>query len=420
MENNLSFEEIPNFPERDDPAGFLLRLAKSLHAYGVPAYEIESTLTRVAKRLKLGVQCLALPTSMTMTIYDKKEVYTYVIRVAPGEVNLSKLIKVNEIASLVLSGVIPVDKGAAKLKLLETSKPIFSEWLVALSFGIMGAVIAIVFGGSGNDVLGALSCGLAVGLMGTVATRFVGGMHVFPAIAAIVTAVMAHAFAVYLPLTSIYVPIIGGLIVLLPGFSLTIAMAELSTQHLVSGTSRLFAAGINFLQMGFGVAIGSQLGLILLGSPLPFESVINPAWYQWAAILFGGLALTILFQSSLKYAPVIIIACFVSYSTSAYFSKSLGMVLGAFLGALAISIVSNLHARINNIPNSVMLVPGILLLVPGSVGFRSLTAMLDRDVVGSVETAFSMVLAGISLVMGLLIGNMLSAPSHTIISTRSS
>ena len=39
-----------------------------------------------------------------------------------------------------------------------------------------------------------------------------------------------------------------------------------------------------------------------------------------------------------------------------------------------------------------VLVPGILLLVPGSVGFRSLTSLIERQAVAGIETAFSMIL----------------------------
>jgi uncharacterized membrane protein YjjB (DUF3815 family) len=66
----------------------------------------------------------------------------------------------------------------------------------------------------------------------------------------------------------------------------------------------------------------------------------------------------------------------------------------------------------------VTLVPGILLLVPGSVGFASFQALLERDVVSGVETAFRMLLTAIALAGGLLAANTLvdgrgvdSAPS---------
>jgi uncharacterized membrane protein YjjB (DUF3815 family) len=55
-----------------------------------------------------------------------------------------------------------------------------------------------------------------------------------------------------------------------------------------------------------------------------------------------------------------------------------------------------------------VLVPGILMLVPGSVGFRSLIALLERQALAGVETAFSTVLTAVALVAGLLIAGVLA------------
>ena len=75
-------------------------------------------------------------------------------------------------------------------------------------------------------------------------------------------------------------------------------------------------------------------------------------------------------------------------------AAAFGPELGAFVGALTVGVASNLYAYLLHRPASVTLVPGILLLVPGAIGFRSLSSLLDREVVTGVETAFTMVLIG--------------------------
>ena len=60
------------------------------------------------------------------------------------------------------------------------------------------------------------------------------------------------------------------------------------------------------------------------------------------------------------------------------------------------------YARLADRPAMIPLVPGLLLLVPGSMGLRSLSSMLERDVVTGIDTAFAMLLVGVSLVAGLL------------------
>jgi uncharacterized membrane protein YjjB (DUF3815 family) len=52
-------------------------------------------------------------------------------------------------------------------------------------------------------------------------------------------------------------------------------------------------------------------------------------------------------------------------------------------------------------------VPGIVLLVPGSVGFRSLTFVLERDLIVGLNTAVAVLTVLVALVAGVLFGNLL-------------
>jgi uncharacterized membrane protein YjjB (DUF3815 family) len=52
-------------------------------------------------------------------------------------------------------------------------------------------------------------------------------------------------------------------------------------------------------------------------------------------------------------------------------------------------------------------VPGIILLVPGALGFRGFNFVLQRDVMLSLDTAFAVLAALIALVAGIMLGNLL-------------
>ena len=51
------------------------------------------------------------------------------------------------------------------------------------------------------------------------------------------------------------------------------------------------------------------------------------------------------------------------------------------------------------------------MLVPGSVGFRGLAALLDEKVVSGIDTTFKMILTTVALVAGTLIAGII-APSR--------
>ena len=58
--------------------------------------------------------------------------------------------------------------------------------------------------------------------------------------------------------------------------------------------------------------------------------------------------------------------------------------------------------------------PGIILLVPGALGFRSFNFVFERDVMLGLDTAFAVVAALIALVAGILFGNLLIPPRRNL------
>ena len=95
----------------------------------------------------------------------------------------------------------------------------------------------------------ATGLGVLVGLLGLAAGRLRLQQGLFELIASALVsaaALMAAAFGLGV---SPAVSTLAGLIIVIPGFSLTIAMAELAARHLVSGTARLAGAFTVFLSL---------------------------------------------------------------------------------------------------------------------------------------------------------------------------
>ncbi|HET7745701.1 MAG TPA: threonine/serine exporter family protein, partial [Vicinamibacteria bacterium] len=90
----------------------------------------------------------------------------------------------------------------------------------------------------------------------------------------------------------------------------------------------------------------------------------------------------------------------------------LGPELGAFAGALTLGVATNAYARVLRRPEIVPMVPGMLLLVPGSLGFRSLSSLVEGQTVPGVEAAFRMTLVAVALATGLLFANVV-LPART-------
>ena len=83
-------------------------------------------------------------------------------------------------------------------------------------------------------------------------------------------------------------------------------------------------------------------------------------------------------------------------------------------GALLLGALANVYARFAHRPGAVIREPGILLLVPGSVGFRSVSFLLERDTTLSLDTGLLLITLLVSLVAGLMFGDLLVSPRRSL------
>ncbi|MDQ2668017.1 MAG: threonine/serine exporter family protein [Gemmatimonadota bacterium] len=197
--------------------------------------------------------------------------------------------------------------------------------------------------------------------------------------------------------------ILAGIIVLLPGLVLTNAVRELAERHLASGTARLAGAAMILLGLVFGVALGSRTASTLFGAVRELTPAALPWWTMGIAILAAGVSFVVILKAEPRDTGWMVGASAVSYLLSSSSVRIAGPELGLFVAAMFDGVAAAVWGRWRNRPQSVVLVPAILMLVPGSVGFRSLNSLLQRNVVAGVQTAFTMIIAATAISAGLLV-----------------
>lgn len=207
---------------------------------------------------------------------------------------------------------------------------------------------------------------------------------------------------------SVLVATLAGLIVLLPGLTLTTALSELANRHLAAGTARLSGAMITFLGLAFGVALGNRLGAAAFGAVSSIEPISPPAWAAVVALLVSPLCAVVILRAPPHDTPWIVAASVLGVEGGRLGATWLGAELGAFVGALAVALVSSAYAHWRHRAPAVVLVPSLLPLVPGSLGFRGLSWLVERQALAGIEAAFSMMLTAVALVAGLLIAGVLA------------
>jgi uncharacterized membrane protein YjjP (DUF1212 family) len=402
--------------ERDpDPAvvGFILELGRALHSYGYSAQGLEEILAVTSERLGLhGHQFFSTPTSIMASFGPLGAQRTFMLRIEPGEVNLGKLAELELVSVEVARGIRSPAEGTRAITRIVAAPSPYGPVLTTVAVGLVSGAACQFLGGGGQHLAAAAVLGVGVGLLAPVAARNQRIGRVFEPLAAFLVSAAAIALAHAIGPLSVLLATLGGLIVLVPGFTLTTAMTELATRHLVSGMARLSSAFMTFLAIAFGVALGNRLGSAAFGAAPALPAVALetalPVWAGVVAVVLAPLCFTVILRAEPSDAPWIVASGGLAVLGGRLGAATLGVELGTFAGSFAVALASSAYERWRKRPAAVVLVPGILLLVPGSVGFRSFTSLMERQALVGIETAFSMFLTAAALVAGLLIAGVIA------------
>lgn len=400
---------------------FVVELARRLHEYGTSAPRLEAAVNLVSQRLHLECNVLSTPTSIVMSFADldpsahRLAEVTQVVRLPPGEVNLKRLCIVDDIADDVIAGKMDIGEGYRLLQSIGARQPrLITRLIRVLAYGAASASVAAILLTGWAGVATAGFIGLLIGATSLLAATRPAISAALEAISALVTTLVATMVAVWLVPLQVRSVVIASLIVMLPGIGLTTAVRELSSQHLISGSARIAGAMASLLKLSFGTVAAAQLAALFGLIPPNFPSVSIAPWTEWIAVPIAAVAMAVIFKSPLRYFPIVISSVILGYVCTRVGGTFLPVGFGVFLGGLIIGALSNAFARLAGQPGALIREPGIILLVPGSVGFRTLNFVFERDVMMGLDTAASLVAILIALVAGLLFGDLLIPPRRKL------
>ncbi len=400
---------------------FVVELARRLHEYGTAAPRLEAAIGLVAQRLDLDCDVLSTPTSIVMSFSDRTRgrqslsETTQVVRASPGEVNLKRLCLVDEIADRVIDGSLDLAEGYRLLRQIgQQPQSRLSRFASVVAYGVASACVAAILLTGWAGVATAGLIGLVIGATSVLAQRRPNIAAAFEAISALVATLAAMFIATHVVPIQVKSVVIASLIVLLPGMSLTTAVRELSSHHLISGTARMAGAMTTLLKLAFGTAAAAQLCALIGWVPMHTPAPAVPTWLEWVAVPVSGLAFAITFRSPLRHYPTVIAAVIAGYICTRLGGAYISAAFGVFLGGLVLGAASNIFARLFSRPGALIREPGIILLVPGSVGFRTLSFVFERDVLLGLDTGITLMTLLIALVAGLLFGDLLVPPRRKL------
>ena len=231
----------------------------------------------------------------------------------PSDVQLEKLVEVDQLRRQVASTQVVPSDGLEQLESIASRPSRYNGVTMTLAMGASSATAACFFGGGFAEFFVAFLLGGLTSLLGLATAKVTALQRLFePLAAALASFVSVMISTLLFPIAS-EVTTLSGLIILIPGLTLTIALTELATRHLTSGTTRLMNAATLFLGIAFGVAFGIKAAELLLEhlwatQPVAISPTRVPWWFLSLALLVAPIGFGVLFRAGPRDFPWIFLA----------------------------------------------------------------------------------------------------------------
>lgn len=409
--HSLSAEEkmritfaVADILQRQD---YVLRLARAMIKFGAPSHRLEDAVDHTARTLELNLQCVYMPNVMIVafTDYETHTSETHLLKVSAG-LNMYKFAQVHQILKMVTHSAMPVEEAIMKLDAINTEKDLWPRWLTVLSYALASFCTApMFFKGNWVDAGVSFLIGGTVGMMAWLSEKVPSYAHICEITMSVVVAFIAEALHDHVCRSSVKW---AGIVMLLPGYTITCSILELSSRHMISGSVRLFYAIIFSLLLGYGLTIGASLWKLFdpnsVGETVPdvCPDSLDPKWNILFVPVFA-ITLNIWLKAHPRQwvlALVLsIVGYMVSYSTSTWAHAE--TEVSSALASFAIGLCGNLYQRATHQLTFQAVVCAVFFLVPGSLGLKGAMALFTNDMAGGVNFALEMVITAIAISVGL-------------------
>jgi uncharacterized membrane protein YjjP (DUF1212 family) len=359
--------------------------------------------------MKMGLKAdfFISPGSVFASFNVGSQIVTHLKKVGEASLHLEKIDRIESLLNDVSNSKISIESGIQQLENIQISATNYNGWVTTLFFGISTGSAACVFGGGILEIV----CSFIIGIGINGLFSFV---RVFPRIEKLIVFIAAfYAFVIASVFNSLFigfnkeVATICGLILLIPGFSFTVAITEMVNNHLISGLSKFTHSFVIFVMLALGIGVADKLMHVMLITTPKISAFILPSWSIAIALIGVPVGFIVLLKAKRSDALWISFACWLSYIMFSFTSSFVDAPIAVFLSSVLLGFASNLFAKIKKRNSAIMLVPGMILLVPGSLGFFSISNLLQSNIVEGIEIALKMLTTSMALVMGVIVSDVL-------------
>ncbi len=399
----------PKRPISDDefvPAcQFVTQLVSRANQYGASFLRLQDFMSQLPHLFGFhGVMLVAAP-FIFFEFWRQADAQPSRVTVRPseGSLDLSKLTELGILVNDLADGKVPIDDGMSRLEQIDSLPLPYKSQIVALGYALCGAGFAVLLSANWLDVFFAALLSLVVYAVTLMAERTQWLANQLNFTAALIASILANLLALLFPGSNAFIVSLCAVVVLVPGLSLTLGVAEVASKIVILGVSRLVDGALITFALVVGSAVGSAIVEALWTmSSAPVIASSRPLWITFLAVIPLMLGLAFVFQVRLPDLGWVILAGSFAY-LGVIIGGQLGNWQGSFLGALLLGVYTSLFSFRLRRPGSVVMLPGIMILVPGVAAYFGLNTLQTTGIIGALPAVWGVIVQISAIIGGLYV-----------------
>lgn len=229
---------------------------------GGETYRVEDTINRILKAYGVdNAESFVLPTGIIVSgQMESRRISTVVTRVTAIQVDLEKISLVNDLSRHIEDEHLTPEEFTRRLEIIK-KRPHYPFWMVVLFAGFTTFSFTIIFRGTLPEAACAFVAGILVYLVRQLARSFRLNSFMQNAVGGMVAVLMAWTAVAMGIITSAGTTIIGTIMLLVPGITITNAIRDTFQADYLSGVTRATDAFVT----AAGIALGTGVAVFILG-----------------------------------------------------------------------------------------------------------------------------------------------------------
>lgn len=388
----------------------LLDIGQALMENGADCARVIRDMKRAAVHLRIpaeNIQSHITYTTLMLNVCDDERSFTQFRKCMKHGVNLAVLAAVSKLTWRILRGNTPIAATENAIARIRARALCYPHWGIALGAAVGSGGSCKLFGGSWEESLVAT----IAALMGFIAHRLSNKYAFNPYACAMITGFVATIFAWAIPaalgLGTLWYALVACTIFLMPGLPSINAASDVLNRFTTSGMTRAMDTMLIIGGMTFGIAFAiliAGVGNISDVHIQPTDTYLNQAIA--AALAAGGFS--VMFNTPKRLLAIVAVEGIVTMLIRNVLMLEFGQpqALGSFVAAAFVGIAALKVIHIVHTPNTLLIIPPVIPLIPCVLLYRLLFAVLHIQTISVEELleALRFGVNGVTIILAVVVG----------------